>query len=1012
MSTYTPNQIDAIHHGSGNLQILACAGSGKTEVISRRVARLVSQGVPKSAIVAFTFTDRAADELKARIRSHLQEDLPEDPSIGDMYVGTIHSFCLRLLKDLQPAYRKYEVIDEARQTALIMRNYQYFPQNDRGIGLDALRHRTRTKGYWDTIRTFINTINIIHQKNIAISDIRDSTLKDCVLRYRRIAYDEPNFFFDFDEIIGKLIDELKSHTSELRRWRNAFQYLIVDEYQDIDDRQEELISLLSNRGRDVHVTVVGDDDQAIYGWRGARIHNILEFSDRYHDVTQIRLTYNFRSTHAIAEIADAAIRRIPEQDRLAKTMEARHWDEMAQDFVETLAHQKDIRVRSLPSEEDEAHWVAKRIAELRGALIQEPSGSVRAIDYGDMAILLRSVKGSGRLFTNVLKEHKIPVVVTGIGGLFDHQEVQLMQATFSLLARTYMLKDDGDGLRRLHEAELRDFVRYSIRQLRDGQSAMPYADEGQYLQWIAAKREELDRRSLEKERRGRLARRIYPQDIFQQMLKQLGIDRGPQPWPSDVLYNLGKLSGLITDYESVHQWISPTDLGGLCLFLGGWAASQVDQGGLEESVTTNAVQIMTVHASKGLEWPVVFVPRVSSSNFPSSLRNRGPSTFLDEGAFDSSDYASGDDGERRLWYVALTRCRRFLNVSSPDRKNKRPTTYMKEIHHDYVTRDDVADELDKDEPIPPANAELLPTTYTELSYYWRCPFEYQLRALMGFQPGVKESYGYGQQIHNVLAEIHQSARDGNVLTVEEIEDLVDRRFHLRYTRDGDTYKPLTSLRNAAKESILRYLRQFPDAARYVLDAEKPFEFFDNNSGALISGTIDLIQRIDTTPAGEERRTPVAIVDFKTHSWKNVDSFVTRRHEVEAQLRLYAVAAGQALGFETQQAFAHFLSPKGPSEDLLAQGVSERVNVDVSESAQDDTSDRVRRTVVDIQDGVKNDTFAFSGASSGKCPTCDFRSICPGYRQWKETDTTTPRPESPEAEREREMLLVDEDLHAR
>ena len=351
---YTAEQQKAINHRQGNLQILACAGSGKTEVISRRVGHLIAEGVPKRSIIAFTFTDRAANELKARIRAHLEEISPEDPALGDMYVGTIHSFCLQILKELNPEFRKYEVMDESRQAALIMSNYQHFPDSDTGIGLHSLRHRTKSKSYWDTIRTFITTINVAHQQKIDANHIQDEILSNCILRYQKTAYGYPNYFFDFDAIIQKLLAELSRRPADLTKLRTRFQYLVVDEYQDIDGRQEELIRLLSNDGQDIYVTVVGDDDQAIYGWRGARIENILTFETRYPNVTQIKLTYNFRSTHAIAEIADAAVRKITPQRRLPKDMQARHWDDLHSDFVETMAQPRDIMVRELPTETAEA----------------------------------------------------------------------------------------------------------------------------------------------------------------------------------------------------------------------------------------------------------------------------------------------------------------------------------------------------------------------------------------------------------------------------------------------------------------------------------------------------------------------------------------------------------------------------------------------------------------------------------------------------------------------------------
>ncbi len=132
---YTDKQKAAIEHRDGNLLILACAGSGKTEVVAARIAGLVKDGVKRNEIIAFTFTERAAHELKSRIREHLERLLPNEPALGDMYVGTIHSFCLRFIKEIDPSFRKYEVMDEARQTALIMTNYSYNPNVDKGIGL-------------------------------------------------------------------------------------------------------------------------------------------------------------------------------------------------------------------------------------------------------------------------------------------------------------------------------------------------------------------------------------------------------------------------------------------------------------------------------------------------------------------------------------------------------------------------------------------------------------------------------------------------------------------------------------------------------------------------------------------------------------------------------------------------------------------------------------------------------------------------------------------------------------
>ena len=279
---------------------------------------------------------------------------------------------------------------------------------------------------------------------------------------------------------------------------------------------------------------------------------------------------------------------------------------------------------------------------------------------------------------------------------------------------------------------------------------------------------------------------------------------------------------------------------------------------------------------------------------------------------------------------------------------------------------------------------------------------------MGFGPGVSESYGYGQQIHNILAEVNKAATDGVYMTADEVSGLVEKRFHLRYTRDGTTFTPLTLLKNAAKKSLQRYLERFPDATRYVLEAEKPFEFVDKDSGALISGTVDLLERIDSSNGGTHR-IPVAVVDFKTHKWKSADTFFQRKHEVETQLRLYALAVGQSFAFDASKGLAHFLSPHAPSPELVHQGVEETIEVDVSETEQRRTRNLIKQAVDGIQTSLMSGThFARKGPVSGHCENCDFRVICPGYKDWDRTNRTKPRPPSPENSREDELRLVEEE----
>ena len=978
MPTPTPEQQRAIDYSGGNLLILACAGSGKTDTLARRIARMVENGASRASIIAFTFTEHAADALKHRIRERLEEVSPDEPSLGDMYVGTIHAFCLRVLREQDPQFRRYQIMDETRQAALVAANFVRFENS--GIGLDRLRSRTRSNTYGETLRTFLNTLNVIHQKGIDPGKVEDSVLAEVISNYRKIAYNEPNFFFDFNKIIDELITYLKQKPDELIKLRERFSHVFVDEYQDVDYRQENLIQLLTNYGKQPLLTVVGDDDQALYGFRGASVENILTFSKRYPNVEQVTLNDNFRSTHAIVSISDEAVRVIESGQRITKEPRARKALPDGE-LIERMADPGDVQLRTFSSEEDEAEWVADRIEELHGTAFEESGGTKRGLDYGDMAILLRSVRNSGAVFAKTLRNRDIQAVISGTRGLFNNDEIRLVQASFCILARSEFGMRNDEGRFELHTTvETRELIRQWIHSLRDSHRLGQSANSTHFLSRLDQLRADLDQRSLPREERApRKGARIYPQAIFQKLLQALG--GGKDEWPNDVMFNFGAFSRLLSQFEAVHQWITPRRLKSLALFLSNWAVDNTDDGGISSLSGLNSVKIMTVHAAKGLEWPVVFLPRISSMVFPSNQRNRGPETFLSEEFFNPKSYAGGDDGERRLWYVALTRCAKFLNISSLDRHRKRPTDYFRNIDHDCVVRDG-SDPTDRNKlrSVPPANAELLPTTYSDLAAFWRCEHEYQLRSLMDFSPGVGEQFGYGEQIHNILAEIHQSAIDGNIPDISDIRPLVEKRFHLRYTI-GD---PLYAMREAAIRGLERYVEKYASLFGEAHTVEKTFELIDSDSGALISGVIDLLEKPEDSGSTSEREI-LGLIDFKSRKIESAKDYDEIAATVEDQLRLYALGVRHALFMEPGQAAAHIISHEPWPEELQAAGMTERIPIDVSEKSREKTRRKIAKTVERIRDGLSGDGFKRTGVSGKHCPKCDFRGFCKGFDEYKNAD---------------------------
>jgi DNA helicase-2/ATP-dependent DNA helicase PcrA len=219
---------------------------------------------------------------------------------------------------------------------------------------------------------------------------------------------------------------------------------------------------------------------------------------------------------------------------------------------------------------------------------------------------------------------------------------------------------------------------------------------------------------------------------------------------------------------------------------------------------------------------------------------------------------------------------------------------------------------------------------------------------------------------------------------------------------------LEILKGSAKKTLARYLREYADHVNLVLKSEKPFEYLDRDTGALISGTIDLLERVETTPEGERVEIPVALVEFKTQKWRELAEFLERKGEAEIQLGIYASASRRSLGLDPRMAAAHFLSPAGPNDELRRQGVTERVEVDVSDAQQERIRTMIRDAVLDIKRGMGANDFARSGCARGRCPKCDFRLICPGYIVHARTGSAPVRPRTIEEERDEELNRIEED----
>ena len=878
--------------------------------------------------MSFTFTEKAADELKGRIRRILQDECPDRADFGDMYVGTIHGYCFKLLKDISPVYRSFDVLDDPMRIAWLNKYENYYDN----VHLEELREHHAGIARYRLIDLFVASADIVMTEDVDL-DMMSDTESNTVFRKCYEAYRETlrkDKYFDFTSIMKELVDLLKRDSKAMKKATDQVKHVTVDEYQDVNSVQESLVEILSKGAKSV--CAVGDDDQNIYNWRGSNVGIIRNFKKKYsktYKVSEIALNINYRSTPEIISTCRGFIEN-NEPNRLSKAMT--HNEELGRKYKDG-----DIVHMHFETEEEEFGFIVRKIRDLIGTDFTDKRNNKFSLSFGNIVVLVRSNYDGARL-TQHFAENNIEAVSYGGQSVFEKAEVIF---AMDCIAYVFGCKSYTDSFS-YEMDELEERYRGIFPTDRFPQASVKkFAEKLERIRNNAA----LKLSKKPKDYLGGLGLQEYYHNILNAMGAET-FDMGKV-----YNYNFAVLSDAVSDYEMVYQRLRASQVEGFVWFVTSFVKSKYSETIHNDPTIQDAVNVMTIHKAKGLEFPVVFVPCFYNRR---GMGRQKP--FVEDRLYNSSMYDGNEQDDRRTYYTAMTRSEKYLFITgsaTPGKlKKRKPHRFMQEIPSEYFSRRLHPKMKASGYDPMPLNDVAYSTSFSELNSYDRCPKDFQLRHMYGFNAGVPPGFGYGTNLHNILNMIFNDFMEKKIVPTEsQIKTMFDKVFKLRYAPG----KMSEGMREKAENIIKRYVELNKQDFNRVLTTEKNFEFVIGKT--LISGQIDLLMKVDEN--GNE--TGVEIIDFKSE--EKTEGEYQMDHE--KQLRYYALACKDSLDMNPSSAWVHHLSETDPAK--------RKSQVDISDSVLDDTKTGIDHQVANVL------TRKFDAKPRNKeetCNDCDYQVICP------------------------------------
>ncbi len=992
-----PDQLRAVTHGEGPLLVVAGAGTGKTQVITRRIAWLIAARRAKpSEILALTFTDKAADEMAVRV------DQLVPYGYTDTSIATFHAFGDRLIREyalelgLPPDVRvlsRAEVVIFLREHLYEFELDEYRPLGDPTRFLSALATLfSRCKDEDISPETYLAYAARVTAEAGAVGEAagdeaialaedgrRQAELAQAYTRYQALL--AANGFIDFGDQVAIALRLVRESAAARTAIAGRFRYILVDEFQDTNRAQAELVTLLAEPHR--NVTVVGDDDQAIYAFRGAAVDNILGFEAHYPGARTVVLRRNYRS---LAPILDASYRlvRFNDPDRLevktgiVKRLKAERHDPTA----------PPVRLEAFATGSEEADWIAADIARRVAA-----GGAPR-----DHAVLVRA-NGHADPILRALNVAGIPWRFSGSSGLYARPEVRLLMAFLRLVADPESSVDlyalAASEVYGLGGEDLTSIVNSARQRNRSVLSMMDELErQPGILRVSPATRTTIHRLVVDVARYTAMAH-----------------DRPA----GEVLYAFLRDSGMLTRLAATPTTAAEEGLGNVARFFDIIRAQSVlladdramfvtrhlqtlieagdDPATADLDPDADAVAVLTVHKAKGLEFPVVYLPGLVVGRFPGNGRGEALAmpAALGRGEAPSPERSIAE--ERRLCYVAMTRARDELILSHAadygGARARRVSPFVLEALDLPVSASapgsgvvpSSAEErliafAAVDAPVAAARGaidEPLSLSFGQVDAYLTCPLKYKYAHVLRVPVAPHHAMVYGSALHKAVQSFHHRHARGHVMSEAELDEVLDGA----WSNEGFVSREHEEARLAAGRAALHRFRADqlqPDA---VIPTYVEREFSFSLGGDRVRGRWDRVDVVAAPSAPSEAvaetepsadvvtptlgimgRERVTITDYKSSDVRDPAKARQRARE-SLQLQIYAMGYEAMTGRLPDQVALHFLDS----------GLVGKVDVDPKRMA------RARQRIATAAAGIRTRDYTATPDQMA-CSWCPFRDICP------------------------------------